>query len=483
MHQKTALMSLVLVLILCLGGVVLGANAQDATGFRAGAATSNITPPLGLSVAGQMRELIIEHVHDELHARCLVLDDGGTQLAIVLVDSCMIPRTIFDEAKRLASERTGIPATNMLMAATHTHSAPCATPVFQSDPDPDYQRFLTRRIADGLIRAYNNLAPAKIGWGSASVPDEVFNRRWKMKPGGVGVNPFGVDTDQAKMNPPRASEQLVEPWGPTDPEVSFIAVESMAGRPMALLANYSLHYVGGVPGNHVSADYFAVFAEQIEALLNAGEQDPPFVAMMSNGTSGDINNIDFRSPAQPAQPYEKMRSVAGNVARAVEEAYAGITFTSALTLDAAQTEIRLGVRLPSEDDVTSAREIIAAVETPDMRTLPEIYARESVLLSEYPAELPVPIQALRIGDLAIGAVPCEVFVEIGLAFKHTNPFADSFVIELANGYYGYLPTPDQHALGGYETWRARSSFLEVPASDKIGDALNGLVHELYERRK
>lgn len=474
--------SRVLTLIAFVLAAPLAAYAQEVPTFRAGAAASNVTPPLGLSVAGSMRDRVTNHIHDELHARCFVLDDGVTQLAFVLVDSCMIPRAIFDAAKRTASDRTGIPATHMLMAATHTHSAPCATPVFQSDPDPEYQAFLTQRIADGVIRAFNNLAPAQIGWGAASVPDEVFNRRWKMKPGSVGTNPFGSDSDQAKMNPPRASENLVEPLGPTDPEVSFLAVETMDGVAIALLANYSLHYVGGVPGNHVSADYFGMFANRMEQLLNASAQDPPFVAMMSNGTSGDINNIDFRSPAQPAEPYEKMRSVANNVAKAVYEAYDAVAFESDLSLDAAQTDITLGVRLPTKDDITAAREIVVAVQTPDMRTLPEIYALETLLLGEYPVNVAVPIQAFRIGDLAIGAIPCEVFVQIGLGFKQSSPFDDNFVIELANGYYGYLPTPEQHALGGYETWRARSSFLEVEASNKIVTALNGLVQELYERR-
>jgi len=77
------------------------------------------------------------------------------------------------------------------------------------------------------------------------------------------------------------------------------------------------------------------------------------------------------------------------------------------------------------------------------------------------------LQAIRIGDIAIGAIPCEVFAETGLAIKKQSPARHTFVIELANGYHGYLPTPRQHELGGYETWPARSSRLEVAASDKI----------------
>src|SRR5688500_780376 len=169
----------------CVAALAFSAVAQSGKVFKAGAAASNITPWLGVSINGGFRDHIATNVHDELHARCVVMDDGQTRLALVVVDSCMVPREIFDKAKRFASQRTGIPASNMLMSATHTHSAPTATPVFQSDPDPDYQKFLARRIADGVWRAANNLAPARIGWGSAQVPEHVFNRRWFMKPGTV----------------------------------------------------------------------------------------------------------------------------------------------------------------------------------------------------------------------------------------------------------------------------------------------------------
>src|SRR6185295_13785145 len=84
---------------------------------------------------------------------------------------------------------------------------------------------------------------------------------------------------------------LIEPAGPTDPDIAFLSVVSLKGQPIALLANYSLHYVGGVP--ELSADYFAMFAERIRTLSRADEVDPPFVGILSNGTSGNINNVNF----------------------------------------------------------------------------------------------------------------------------------------------------------------------------------------------
>ncbi|MCX7827543.1 MAG: hypothetical protein N2689_18595, partial [Verrucomicrobiae bacterium] len=202
--------------------------------------------------------------------------------------------------------------------------------------------------------------------------------------------------------------------------------------------------------------------------LEADRLDPPFVGMMSNGASGDINNVNFRGPAVKFAPYEKMRKVAHRVANEVMRVYPGIQHRDVVTLAARQTEIKLGVRKPTPDEVTRAKGIMAkARKAPVMTTLEEIYARETVQLADYPNEVRLILQAMRIGDLAITAIPCEVFVEIGLELKQKSPIKPQFTIELANGYNGYLPTPEQHALGGYETWRAKSSYLEVGASPKI----------------
>ena len=107
-----------------------------------------------------------------------------------------------------------------------------------------------------------------------------------------------------------------------------------------------------------------------------------------------------------------------------------------------------------------------------------IYARETLELREYPDTVPVRLQSIRIGDLCINTTPCETFVEIGLELKAASPFGTTFIIELANGYNGYLPTPQQHEWGGYETWRAKSSYLEVDASVKIIAAFKEMMAEL-----
>ena len=445
--------------------------------FKAGAATSNITPELGSSINGNFQDGKAAFIHDELHARCMALDDGQTKLVFVVVDSCVIGRGIFDEAKKMVSEATGLPVTNMMMSATHSHSCGTLQAVGQSEPSPMYQRFVARRIADGVRRALNNLVPAKIGHGAVDVPNQVFNRRWKMKPGGIPTTPLGVTTDQVKTNPGINNPNLLEPAGPTDPQVSFISVQTLEGKPIALLANYSLHYVGGVGPGHISADYYGEFAHRIGELLNATHQDTPFVGIMSNGTSGDINNIDFRGGQAKEPPYGRIKIVANDVAQAVAKAVAELKHEDWVALKVAQKEIELGVRLPTAEEVSKAKDLMKTSKSfPRMETMEQVYARETVLLSEFPPQVSAPLQVVRIGDLHVSGIPAEVFVQIGLELKKRH--SPTFTVSLANAYHGYLPTPEHHALGGYETWRARSSYLEVEASNKILAGLEDLFQQL-----
>ena len=251
-------LGMVLGALLCLLPVAGSAAEPEAPVFRAGAARANITPPLGCDIVGNFEVPKATYVHDDLHVRCLVLDDGATRLAIVLCDNLGIDQHVFDEAKRRLQELTAIPPEHILMAATHTHSGPPAR--VSKCPGgygefTAYQQFMVDRIVDAVQCAINNLEPAQIGWGKGDEPDQVNNRRWHLSDPALMVSPFGAQ-DQVRMNPPRAHAALVEPAGPTDPGIVFIAVRSLDGRPIALLANYSLHYVGGVPG-HISADYLA----------------------------------------------------------------------------------------------------------------------------------------------------------------------------------------------------------------------------------
>ncbi|MEO8498366.1 MAG: neutral/alkaline non-lysosomal ceramidase N-terminal domain-containing protein, partial [Planctomycetota bacterium] len=317
------------------------ASAAENRVFRAGAAVADITPPLGESIVGGFAPFPATSIHDKLHARCLVLDDGETQIALVICDNLGIVREVYDQARKLIGAETKLRPENILMAATHTHSATRSS-------TERYAPILARGIADSVRDAYAHLEPARIGWGSIDEPSEVFNRRWHVTDAEMLKNPFG-GLDKVRMNPPRGNAALVKPAGPVDPEVSFVSVQAPDGRPIALLANYSLHYVGGVDGGDISADYFAVFSNRIGELLDAKASDRPFVGMMSNGTSGDVNNINFRArDVKSYGKYEKMTEVAEVVAQRVKDAHDQIEFRDWVPLKSARRELTLKFRKPDE---------------------------------------------------------------------------------------------------------------------------------------
>ena len=470
--------------------LVVSASISEGS-LRAGANVTDITPlpdHFPISTAGSMKANFIDKTDERIHCRTIMLAIDDVVVSFTIVDSCLIPRDIADAAKRIASEKIGVPDTGMNIAASHTHSAPTSTPAFQSNPMVKYQIFLTERIAESIVAAHEKLQPAEVGWAVGSDPTQVFNRRWFVNE--PYENPFGITTDKVKMNPGynKGSGTVSKPAAPVDPEVPVLAVRSSGPdkTPIALLANYSLHYVGNPPRNdegkaQLSGDYFARFAEIMAEKVAPG--DDSYVAILSNGTSGDINNVDYSGPPPEKKyaPGEKMIEVANSVADAAFEAFQTIEYSSSLPIAVTARELELGVRKGTPEELKRAHEILGSPEqliNGNLSAREAIYARETLQLREYPDTVPVRLQSVRIGDLCINTTPCETFVEIGLELKEASPFETSFTIELANGYNGYLPTPQQHEWGGYETWRAKSSYLEVDASVKVVDAFKEMMEEL-----
>ena len=449
-----------LLLIIC---ATAGAQDQPA-GLHAGTAAVDISPTVE---PFQLRSGPSKYVHDPLHVRAVAFQNGKGRAVVALMDAIGVGREMCDEAKVIVAEKTGWAPETMLVAGTHTHTAPKG-----GDTSPGRIAYEKRRregLAEALLQAIGSLQPAKVGFASDEEPSEVYNRRWYLKEGTMDKNPLG-EYDQVRTNAPR--QNLLKPAGPTDPEICVVDVRTRRGRALGLVANYALHYVGGVPrkieddGKVVgmaSADYFGEFAKIMP--YRVGGSNPPenFVAMMTNGTSGDINNIDFHSKRPPRAPFEQIRVVAGKAADAAWRAVKKIeVYDENPPIATRQREVELKYRTPSEADVAKALELLKL--SPKERDA--INKRTSSVASKT-VEFAAPdrvrtegviIQAIRIGEQAIVSMPFEVLVEIGLEIKAKSPFERTFIIELANGGYGYLPPPNQHELGGYETWLGTSRF-------------------------
>jgi len=444
--------------------------------FRAGAATADITPANGVLLDGPIsKNGPVTGVHDRLHARALVLDDGKTRVGIVICDACMIGQDVFDQARKLIAEKSTIHPDSILMAATHTHAAVRATHIGTGKPDDTYHQELARGISQAVLAAEKNLAPAQLGHGSFQKPELIACRRFLCQPGTVDPNPFGIGGERIKSVSGRSSG-VIKPAGPVDPQFSVLSLQHADGSPLAVLGNFSVHYCGGYQRGIVSADYFGHYAAALESSLTTGKGHPTMVGIMSNGTSGNTGAI--RKDGKKYEPFEWIKVSARMLADETIKSIATMNHRSDITLQAVQTKLSLDVRKPDKKRIAWAKDILSRPEAKHPHRWATVYANETLHLSRYPAQKSIILQALRLGDVAIAAAPCEVFAETGLAIKQSSPFPKTFTIELANGYGGYLPGPEQHKLGGYETWPARSSFLEVGAEPKIQQGLVDLLKQL-----
>lgn len=444
------------------------ANATSAE-FQAGAAVVDVTPvQLPVLVNGGMLGRSADKVKTPVTARAIVLDDGRQRLAIVIVDSCMMPRPLLDEAKQLAAQRTKIRADQMLIAATHSHSAPSCMGCLGTDADAAYEPLLRDKLAQAVAAAEANLEPARVGWAVADAAEFTALRRWIRRPDRIAEDPFGNPTVRANMHAGRNWDDVTGESGPEDPKLSLISLQAKDGRPLAVLANFSMHYFGDQP---LSADYFGLFCEGLQSRLapDRGASQRAFVGIMSHGCSGDIWLRDYTKPADSRREDWTIDAYADGLLQIALRAYETIAYTDEADLAMSEARLQLKYRVPDKQRLEWAQRIVAAMGDRPPKDTTEVYAREQVILHERQTT-EVVVQALRIGDIGIATTPTETYALTGLKLKLRSPLPKTMVIELANGGDGYIPPPEQHLLGGYNTWPARSAGLEVQAEPKIAEA-------------
>ena len=426
--------------------------------LKAGAAQSNITPLLGISLAGSFNDRRAVDIMDDLHAKSLVLDDGETKVALVVCDLIVLEKEYVNQARQMIESRCGIPAENVMISCTHTHTGPATAGLLGVDKDEAYLEFLVPRIADSVQMANHRLQEAQIGIGMGHEDRLTFNRRYWMKDGTVRTNPGYKNPD------------IVRPAATIDPDVGVMRIIGADGQTIALLTNFALHYVGGGPGNAVSADYFAFWADAIQRM-----HDEKFVAILANGCCGDINNIDVnnRPTVRRSRPlllartgvYEHAKHVAAILAADVFSISENLRFTSECQLAVANEKLNIPIRPITSEDIEKVRQILNGASEP--LNTEQAYARELLFLSEMEPEVETEVQVIAINDVAVVTLPGEMFVEIGLEIKHQSPFKYNFVVELANDYVGYIPTAKAFDEGGYETMFARSSKLVSEAAEQF----------------
>lgn len=453
--------------------------------LRVGASQVVITPPVGAPLAGYFAPRTSRGVHDDLYCRAVVLDDGQTVLAHAACDLISIRRALVLETRRLVQEAIGVPPHCVAVSATHIHTGPYTSHLLGHAGEQEYLGVLPRLIAGAIVAAYHSRVEGAIGIGTGRVESIAFNRRFHMRGGGVQTNP-GV------LNP-----DILGPAGPIDPQLGILKLVDGAGDLRAVWVNYSVH-PDVVGGDLISADYPGYLARAVGAVLGAG-----VVVPYANGACGNVNHINVKGPgpapeAQRGQAHARWMGtiLAGETLKVCAET----PVTDAVRLAAATETLSIPIRTVPPERLAEARALLERLEahrkasadpTADpYRPAPagsdfieEYYAKAALAVAEErerEREVPTEVQVFRIGDAAICFNPAELFVEFGLRVKAGSPCRPTFVVELANGCVGYVPTPEAFAQGGYEPRTAPSSKLVPEAGDHIVEATLRLLQRVCE---
>jgi hypothetical protein len=440
-------------------------------GLQAGIAVVDITPPVPYRMSGYFNERLSTGTKDPLHAKAMVLRQGDESAALVFCDLIGIPLDVSSQARRQASERTGIPAEHIATAATHSHTGPLfygelrdhfhtrAVARLGNDPyeKTNYSNMLVEKLTAAIVEANATLHPVQLHAGFAHEKRLSFNRRFHMRDGTVRFNP-GV------LNP-----DIIRAAGPIDPQVGIISLNRVGeSKTVAAIVSFALH-LDTVGGTEYSADY-PKFAE--DHLRNAF--GPKFTLLFGAGTCGDINHIDVT---------KRERRTSQEIGSTLGETIAGAITGETL---AAIDEPSLAVRSTNVDvplQKYSPEEIAAARRNMDLiggRELPFLEQVRACTIMDLEGRgtgtWPLEVQVFRLNrDTAIVTLPGEVFVELGLALKAASPFTTTLVIELTNDSPAYIPTKKAFAEGSYEIVNSR---VESGGGEKMVEAAIRLLNEL-----
>lgn len=473
--MRTALMAVALLVVFA------PAQAQE---LKAGYAAVDITPPAGIPMAGYYNIRKAEGKHDPLMAKTLVLESGGTRVAIVACDLVGIDRPLIETARRQVHGQTGLAPENVMISATHSHTGPLLNLRFGAAADAAskalierYREELPRKVAQSVHAAASHLAAVRASAATGREESLAFCRRFLMKDGTVRFNP-------GKLNP-----DIVRPASTPDYDVQVVYIEKETrarskkvgpvtatlttgeSGPLATYVNYAMH-LDTTGGTFFSADYACTLG-QLLARIKA----PEMGTMFTIGSAGNINHIDVKTKT-PQKGYGEAERIGTVLAGEVLKTFTKLQRIETPALRARSTMVPLEIPTFTEQEVAAARKTAEGFGGPRQVFLDMVHAFKVLDDAERAGQpIDAEVQVIAMGShTAWVGLPGEVFVELGRAIKEKSPFPQTIIVELANGSIGYIPDRKGFKEGAYEAINSRFS---PGGGEKLVDAAVKLLGELH----
>jgi neutral ceramidase len=447
---------------------IWSAVAQE-TPLQVGLAEIDITPPVGYRMDGYFYERLNTGQRDPLKAKALVFQQGATRAALVVCDLLGMPLSMSSEVRAVAAKRTGIPAANIAITATHTHTGPLfagerarvfseqAAAKFGTDPlaAVKYPETLRDKLVDVIVAANARLSPAAMELVRTEEDRLSFNRRFHLKDGTVRFNP-GV------QNP-----DIVRAAGPIDPDLPFVLF-TQDKKPIGSLSVFAMH-LDTVGGTQYSADYPGQLAAELRR-----EFGDEFISVFGTGTCGDINHIDVSGRRRYSA-----RLIGQQLAVDVLSARSRVPLDHP-ALRVASARLSLPLRAVSADQAAAAKANMPKVGTNDLPFLAQVETVTTLDLLKRGPKLDTEVQVVRLHpDVAIVLLPGEVFADLGLTIKRRSPFRHTLVIELSNDNPAYIPTEKAFKEGSYETVNSR---IAPGGGERLVETAIQLLNDIAEQK-
>ena len=446
-------------------------------GIRVGLAAVEITPPPGLPLMGNFRDdYLARGTHDPLTAKAIVFEDRqGNQAALLALDVCMLDRRNVALIREAIGRTARVPPDHVLVHATHTHSAPAPHDRFLFGLDYRPYRAAAEamlvRAASAVAQAEQNAADARLSVGKAHEDRLSFNRRLRRKDGATQMN-------WEAFAPGFDPDQIDAPWGPADPQLRCLVIESAAG-PLAAAVNFGLHPAILAGDNWL---YSADLPGQLSAAM-ARIQGDGFLTMFLNGCCGNVNHVDYRD-LQQGRGYGMIQRVGYMLAATAAQAIRTRVPSTSAEIAVAKDTVVLERSPISAQERDRCQRVLDDLQGQPPRGqvdgLPEAFFADLRLQMHAVQHEPdrVEVMTIRVGDAAVVGLPGEVFCEFGLELKRRSPSPHTLVVELANDAIGYLPTRESFAQGGYEV-TVGSTLYAPGAGEQLADTAAAQLQRLF----
>ena len=446
--------------------------------LKAGFSRVDITPMLGIGMAGYYVSRTVDGILDPLQINALAIACGEEKAVLMSVDHCGIVKAVLDPMRQHVCDVTGLPWESVYIHSTHTHTGPFLNPNPTEPLEIEYAQTVKHKLADAAVLALQDLKPAKMGYGIGQAPNIAFVRRFRMADGSVRTNP-GVD------NP-----DIVAPIGDVDERVSVVRFDQQDGKSLVLV-NFANH-PDVVGGTKISADWPGFVRQTVEKALD------DTCCIFFNGAQGDVNHVNvhprggylndmFMDFDDVARGYKHAQYLGRVVAGGVLQAYDKVEYVDVSSIRCAQRMIDVPANLPDPADLPEAKRIndlhIAGRDselpyTGMMLTTVVADAARKVRLENGPASFRMPLSGVAIGPVVLLGIPGEPFTGVGRALKQTEGWGLVIPTCNTNAKEGYFPMMECYKEGGYE---AGSSNFKAGVAELIVREGTALLNDLKKR--